>query len=340
MQLIRSTLDGVGTGAGVAWPLFGILTSSLGIAAGSTVALATGSIASVLFCGICCGIFLISYQNALKQNTAASEKINKYIKRLNIEVNQLLEDSYQGYLAHCKLESKEVNAHDALSYINSRLNSKIRAAKKFPTKFQSPNTLKILEELLKSGQPKKSNELLSAFIMQKMEHNNNQEFIALYIQSLIHRVVLEIPLSPLPFSSSFKTGFVAFAGAFGSIAGCSAGFMGLLSGLGVISGFSALPVLGLSILGIATVLAIVVAVEAVRNATELHKLNSLKSSIKLVCNDLKDIHNEFDIQSRAESIAANTMNAPHHPPVFRHRFSNSSDDSDDEDVEHRQVQTM
>ncbi len=327
---MRSTLDGVGTGAGVAWPLFGIITSSLGIAAGSTIALATGSVASLLFCGICCGTFLISYQNALKQNSMASEKVTKYVNKLNAQIHQLLEDGYQRYLAHSQLHSKAVDPEEALQFMLGWIKFKIKKSKS-PTPLHSPYLLNLLEDLIEQ---EKSNKLLSAFIMHKITNEEDQALERLCIKNLVNKLVLDIPLSPLPFSSSFKTGFVAFAGAFGSIAGCSAGFMGLLSGLGVISGFAALPVLGVSILGVALALAILVAAQAIRNTAELHKLNSLKSSIKLICNDLNEFHKDFDIQSRAELIAAKASD-PHHQPVFHHRFSSSNDMSDDECDEER-----
>ena len=81
-------------------------------------------------------------------------------------------------------------------------------------------------------------------------------------------------------SKNCVAAFYGFVGTFGAVAGCSAGVAGLLTGLGLFSGFAAFPFVGWCILGFAFSLALFAAVSAFEESKEMAKNELWKHTVK------------------------------------------------------------
>lgn len=237
MTFLKSSLDGIGTAAGVAWPLFGILASSLGLAAGSGLAFASGSVSAVLFCTVCIATFYVSYQTMRREDNWLKTHYFEEQKKLSINLMQCLNSSRA---THCEQALMDI-LHDAV-----------------------PN-------------------LARTFQLDNIQTSNKRRAFIIDLLSNVQK-------KPMPKNKLFKTGMISGFGAFGSIAGCTAGFIGLLTGLGLVSGFSAFPIIGLGALAVAGFFAGVVAVEAGKKALQRHKMEESIRCAKILRKKLKTLH--------------------------------------------------
>ncbi|MDP3267417.1 MAG: hypothetical protein Q8M40_00065 [Legionella sp.] len=215
MTLFKSSVNGIGTGAGVAWPLFGIVFGAIGGTIGSPVSLLLGLGSILLFLTVTLSVAYFSYKDAKNAQKDAQNSINK-------NQNKLLE-RIETYLALLK-----------------------------------KNGVEHIQEQIKAN-------------FEKINRSNPQSAVIPLLIALKNYTIndfikeLSVKVSQAPISSSTLVikGFFGFVGTFGSIAGCSAGVAGLLTGLGLFSSFAAFPVTGFCLLGAAIFLGVVAARRAV-----------------------------------------------------------------------------
>ncbi|CEK10071.1 hypothetical protein [Legionella hackeliae] len=248
MSIIRPFFEGIGTGAGVAWPIFGIVTSTLSLGSGGTTAVALGAFCSSLFLIVSVPIFYFSYQNYKNEENKLNNKfitrcnelyfnINQTVKNLNLSANPSAQKNTP--ISLCDFGIEQEKYHDFKAYL----------------------TILIMQNNY-----------------EQLLENEKNTVVANIVNHLVTTATMKCQNS-ITSSTLIYSAFLGFVGAFGTIAGCSAGFMGLLAGLGIVSGFSAAPVLGIMILILAVGCGIYSAFTSVDSIQE-------KISKKAVCKQI------------------------------------------------------
>ena len=233
MFVVRSILNGIGTGAGVAWPTFGIVASTFYLSSAAVIPLAV--FCAVLFCLITGFTALTTYRNSIEAYRQLDQKIQAQAHQLLNNLHELLSSSSQqianrfddSLIQHPLVVQSEPIVQAALAQF---LSNHHREFSRYPSLSRSAKRM-LLNHLLAS--------LASAPASRNITMN-------------------EI----------FDRSFLAFVGAFGSIAGCGAGMMGLLSTVGIVSGFAALPMIGVGLLTAAVAIGAYRADEAAIEAIE------------------------------------------------------------------------
>jgi hypothetical protein len=258
MSFLKPSLDGIGTGAGVAWPLFGILSSTLGLTAGSTVVLITGSIAALLFCLVSGTIFYLSQKNEDNEEKIIAAKFEKRKFGLNRLICDCLNNSLK-----CNLFSTlALDSQPSFAPKNIRFRQLLKD-------FLEPQPGR-------AEPPGSSPSLLIA--------------IDLFITKLIYESAdKRFP----PRAKMAQTAFVAAVGTFGAIAGCMAGFVGLLSGLGLVAGFAATPLVGWATLLAALSISAYVAVNSVEQLIRRYKMRQKAIVAKEFIEDWASLYREL-----------------------------------------------
>ncbi|MFJ1269308.1 hypothetical protein ACD661_12140 [Legionella lytica] len=254
MAFFRSIINGVGTGAGVAWPLYGITFSVVGASMGGLLSFTLGGLATTLFLTVSTAIFYLSYEQALEEQQKFhlllqknEQKLLEFIKEYitTMDKNYQLTDrkmSFESYLL-LQLNQQIVDKNDKQSPLN-----------------QSLSIIKIMIE--------------------------QQLFKEKSILSLIEKELVKS--CSIPFSKAGPPMFFAFVGTFGSIAGCSAGLSGLLAGLGLFSSFAAFPLLGWGVLATAASMGVFAANHALVESQKNYKNELLNQTIKTMYQHLKN----------------------------------------------------
>lgn len=124
---IKATFDAVGAGAGMSWPVFGILLPSLGLAVGGGGAIFMGSTAGLLFLLISLPIFYFSYTTLTEEKKLLNAKIDKNLMKLNDELGYYLQISYRQFLAD---QTDEIfTSGDFLTFLKQKLTSNPETSK-------------------------------------------------------------------------------------------------------------------------------------------------------------------------------------------------------------------
>lgn len=269
MSIIKSSLDAIGSGAGVAWPFFGIVFSSLGLVAGSTVALVTGSIAGFLFCAVAGGIFYLSYQNIQNKQKSLQEKKATAQTSLDEFINAYLQAINHEYEVNCDHEKQFYTKEKASKYINEQISSHLQTV--------DPAVMPLMHLLLS-----------------KLLTLNSFDFLTARDDQTIHQLTSKLidgaPKTTISNATSLKAAFLGAVGAFGAIAGCTAGFVGLLSGLGLFTGFAAAPVVGWTALMVALGFAVLVGFNSARLAASRHEIKEQRDNINILLENLDARH--------------------------------------------------
>ncbi|HHF0524785.1 TPA: hypothetical protein ACTUT5_003359 [Legionella anisa] len=255
MVYFKSIINGIGTGAGVAWPMFGIVFSVVGASIGGLVSFALGGVAIALFMMISTAIFYLSYQKAQEEEQRSQTLLQKNEQKLMEFVNEYIYNIYKSY----QLTAKTIPFKAFLSsQLDQQLSAIAKDEKKTPL-YQSLKLIKILieQQLLKE-----------------------KSILPIIEQKIIQQY-------SVPYSNVIIPIFYAFVGTFGSIAGCSAGISGLLTGLGLFSSFAAFPILGWGILGFAISMGIFAANNAISETQETSKNELLNQTVKKMYQHLK-----------------------------------------------------
>ncbi|QRN04643.1 hypothetical protein GH742_12610 [Legionella sp. MW5194] len=241
MTLSKSLFASLGTGAGVAWPLFGIVSSALSLAIGGLSVVGFGAACSLLFLIIGLPVFYISYQQEKQQQEQLEAKFVKAIQ-------ELVDNLYAAFL---------LNGHsDYVKFVQGWL----RKRTDFPKRLE-PLLLIMLSKMNKSGT--------------KIPDQQMIRFAAKH-----YFAAIEMTLPAPPAKKLAQTAFLSFVGTFGSIAGCSAGMMGVISSLGIMAGFGTVPLLAAVILSTSIICGIYVATHAIASETAGWKKSQVRQLLK------------------------------------------------------------
>lgn len=237
--------DSLGASGGVTWTLFAIISSVLSLGIGGTAITGLGFICSILFLVISAQVFYLNY----KKNQQDEIRLNKKIDVHFVNFINIIKELYSSE----NKQNKPLNFHEYLNEI---------------TKGSGPTIqTKFIKFLVNKSQ---DNE---AFI-------SNQEKLTQIIDEFLDSPGLEECISPLPDNGYFNTALLHFISVFGSAAGSCSGFIGVCAGLGLITGFSALPLLAATVLGAAILLGYCASELAIQYNIEIHKVKQVYKSFK------------------------------------------------------------
>ena len=256
LVVFKSIISGIGTGAGFAWPLFGIVFNVVGGSIGGLVSFTLGGFAIGLFMAIGSAIFYLSYQKAQEEQQHSQALLQKNEKKLMEFINEYINIIYKNY-------QLSVKTMPFKTYLSLQLNQHLLATAKDEKQTPLHQALTIIKIMIEQQSIKKK--LILPMIEQKI-----------------------IQQYSVPSSNVIVPIFHAFVGTFGSIAGCSAGVSGLLTGLGLFSSFAAFPIIGWGILGFAIAMGIFAANNACIEARESYKNNLLNQTVKTMYQQLKE----------------------------------------------------
>ena len=251
MSFFKTISDSVGTGAGVAWPLFGIVSASLSLAVGGTFALILGSICTCLFISIALGVFYLIYQKnkveELKLDNKSLIYITEFIESFCLSYskdNDINNEKLTAFLEVCAIQNEEFLLQIYLLKFIKKSNPSFLI--NYATRDQNENR-EILKKIIK-------------------------EFNAFPI---LDKWIISPPMITL--AGGF---FLTSTAVFGSVAGTSAGIMGLFISLGFIGGFGSLPVLGGAVILVGALAAAYVAVQTTRGMIEKNQKLQVYKSFK------------------------------------------------------------
>lgn len=276
MVSIKSVLDAVGSSGGVAWSIFNTLFATLGLATGGGITGLIGLLSCILFLVVGIPTFYFSYQEE-KQN---SEELKQLLEQRMYIVSAYLGAYVQGILKQYYAENKDHNFEkdEFIFYLQNTIvkDGKLDRLERF---FFGKKLLLNIS----------SNESLLEQIFFAMREK--KPFIIDEDGQIFQFTQLISKKSP-PATYLLIKGFRGFIGGFGTIAGGSGGFAGLLIGLGLFSGFSAFPLVGLISLGSSLVIGAAVAGEVIDQAKRDYEDRLVIDSLKDMSKALKTLWEE------------------------------------------------
>lgn len=282
MILFKSIFNGIGTGAGVAWPSFGIVFSLIGASIGGALSVTLGVITIGLFTVISALVFYLSYKRMHEELQHNESILLKNEQKLINLVGDYIYTLYKEY----QVSNKTIKFQEYLS---------IRAKHSF------------------LGFDKESQTVLHQILINKHAPDSNFSDSSVLIpikQQRMHSY-------SSPFIKGLVAAFYGFVGTFGSIAGCSAGVAGVLTGMGLFSSFAAFPIIGLSILGVACLLGVFAGVSASIEAQETYKNNLWNQTVKTTYQSLKKHNSNLAFPACSNSSSENdTPSSINHPLLF------------------------
>ncbi|KTD22996.1 Uncharacterised protein [Legionella lansingensis] len=281
MSFLKSSFDGIGTGAGVAWPFFGILSSTLGLVAGSTTVLIVGSVAGILFCVVSGATFYLAHENAKAEALANTQKLGRQKDKLNTILYLYLQNIVSDYLL--SINDHHVSTEEAILFVRKKLQKDLQASE------HKQLLLALFEALSSHRSGKTFEEFMSAKFSCLMNKTVLPDVIPI-VDSLITKLICTEPTNLLSRKKMLQIMFLSAVGTFGAIAGCMAGFMGLLGGLGLLAGFAAVPLLGWATIVVALAFATIMSVNAIELASNRHELQQASSQIKSFHRYLYQLH--------------------------------------------------
>ena len=261
-SLIKAFFSALGTGSGVAWPLFGITFALLGASIGGPVSLALGATSIFLFLAVSIPIFYVSYVEEQKNDFRLVEQINRNQNKIHARIEEYLQYIYLQYLR----ESNSQSFSDYVKHIIDRDLKDTAGIKTHSSLYLLLHVISQHHELLQDLTP------LNKKI--KFEH-------------LADCVINKIPRKSMSITQLMIPAFFSFVGTFGFFAGCSAGVAGLLTGLGIFTSFAAIPVLGWSILGAAVIFGSIVAFSVAKKNQENYQAQELNNELRKMHHQLK-----------------------------------------------------
>ena len=254
MSFSRSLFDGIGAGAGVAWPLFGIVSSVLSLGVGGSLAISLGSVCCIVFLAVSIPVFYFAYKKSKEETKQLDEKLTTHLFNF-------IDTLHKAYLAN-KTEDESFT-----DYLNRWL---ILENEK-----ENKNHLQIMLILfIKKNSPS----LLNQY--HRLPPETKKENLSQLIQNFIGIIDLNGILTKPAKKELLKVAFLNFVGVFGAVAGCSAGLMGVFIAFGITLGFGANPLLGLGILVLALGLASYSAVIATQGNIEKGKKTQIYKNLK------------------------------------------------------------
>lgn len=98
MSVLKSLFNGIGSGAGVAWPLFGISFSLLGGAIEGVLSVALGAISISLFFAVSIPIVYFSYEEMENNKNLFRKQLEKNKQKLALDIVNYIQSIYKNYL--------------------------------------------------------------------------------------------------------------------------------------------------------------------------------------------------------------------------------------------------
>lgn len=307
MNFLKSLCDGVGTGAGVAWPSFGIISGAIGTAGLVTADVILGSISAGLFLGIVVPICYWSYHQNKKQHAELDSDTKTHEDNLTKTILSYLLTQVRKILFERNCRNLPARHQEVITDLKAKIVADLALPnlasemELFLNKLLMGNFLSNFIQTLMSDSA-----IAPDFTVNPSQANITQ--LENYIKLNCVRSIQFTP-SPLNASISFQTKVSSFAGGFGSLAGCSAGSMGLLHTLGFIPTLSCIPFVGWGILASAVVVGILCAIISVSNVKSLdRKIKHIKNFDKIndKVENLVFLHKtETEVRVNAAALEAN-----------------------------------
>ncbi|HLB42385.1 MAG TPA: hypothetical protein VJN02_05980 [Gammaproteobacteria bacterium] len=315
MQILKSLGDGIGTAAGVAWSIFGIVFGTLGLTIGtSMIAIILGCISVGLFLLVCLPITYWSYKNHLKEN-------NEVQRTLQEQEDKLCELLFNYLLAISKkilIRNKYINVTTLVENIKNKIQVDIIKHQYISSIAQS------LNDLLDN---REGNSFLFTLIDTLLNDNENnivKEHLQEDMRTICKKYNNFIHTTSNA-SAQIKMGMINFLAAFGSVAGCAAGTLGLLGSMGVFTSFAAVPILGWSILGVAVIFGLAVAGICIHSSYEKNKKSQLIDHYKQVNSELTTSVTRNNIKTSVKRKANISSNYSNKKPDDKTKKSHSVD---------------
>ncbi|PJE08615.1 hypothetical protein [Legionella sp.] len=282
MSIFKSTFDAIGTGAGVAWPSFGILSSALSLGIGGAAMAALGS--------VCCGLFLLVgmrvFYLAYKKSRLEESQLNK---KLTIHLSRFIDQLHDCYLnREEQMDFYTYLSHFDLNDSDRQLNLQVQFL--VFIKKNAPKFFRKYDQFSPEKRLAKIEEIISDFL-------NSSDFEK-NIKSLANDELLD-------------GAFLSFVGVFGASSGATSGIIGVLAGVGLFSGFAAVPVLASIVLTTALLLAICGTVVSIHSSFEKNKKTQIYKNFKAFNCDFAAELTLGDAQEREKQLQeASVYEAP------------------------------
>ncbi|STX30058.1 Uncharacterised protein [Legionella beliardensis] len=306
MALLRPTFEGLGSASGVAWPIFGMVSSALSLGIGGAATFLLGGVCGTIFLLASLPIMYLSYKKSKQEQEQFNKKQDHY--------EALLLNNLSALFAKTKQYKGLDSAADFYDFLNKKikeLNDENTKDKKLIANLLNYLKLQSIYDFYKHSDSETFDAVLKARINQFLLNQLNEQ------SHLVNN------------SDKGQAAFLGFVGAFGTIAGGSAGFTGLLIGLGLMASFSVIPWAAFAIIITAAIIGTYVALDAV----ELTEFNAAKmywyKSTKTLGNFLQKLNAEIEAKPILEELPApvNSMNtvtnAKSHPHKDPNLYSNS-----------------
>jgi len=262
MQILKSSRDAIGTAAGVAWPTFGIVFNTLALTMGGVSAIVLGSFSLSLFLIVAFPIAYWSYKNHFEEKRILHFNMVRERELINAILLAYLINTIKNYL---------IKNHTI--FITSALRDQLKEKIFRDTQTIFKRTSK-LEKDLDAFLKKFTNILIYNHDPSKIE------ILKKLISRFINTNEKSIYFQPPSIRSQIRVAGMCFTASFGSIAGCMAGMIGLLVGVGLLMGLAAVPIVGWASLGVALIFGVATAAHSVQSYRKKYKKNQMISFYK------------------------------------------------------------
>jgi len=271
----------------------------------------------VMFCTVFTATFFISYQQASDEMREAQNKALESSEALKLHLMNYLSDLYELYQSECKKQNHRPIQAKALTFMIQHINEDIQQSQK--NKYgHSDHTFELIRSILKIKGHRK---FLSALIESKFDFESDESYREI-LNKLIENHLENKTSRDVDLTSSFKAWFIGAAGAFGAVTGFTAGFLGLLIGVGAIMTLPLISTIVWSTIGLGAGLALLSGGHCALRSQKLHDLNQKSHHSSELSKDFEEIQIERHAQIRCNYELFQTRQAANDPeqPSFGHRF--------------------
>ncbi|KTD35102.1 hypothetical protein Lnau_1992 [Legionella nautarum] len=287
MSIFKSTFDAIGTGSGVAWPSFGILSSALSLGIGGAAMAALGSVCCGLFLLVSVPVFYLTYKKSRLEESRLNEK-------LAIHLSRFIDQLHDCYLN----QAEQLDFYSYLNQLDRQSERQLNLQVQFLEfiKKNTPQFFRKYEQFSPGKREAKLKEIISAFL-------NSSDF--------------EETIKPLSNDELLDGAFLSFVGVFGAAAGCSSGVIGVLAGVGLFGGFGVIPVLATIVLTTAILLAVCGALVSIHSHIEKNKKTQIYKNFKTFNADFAAEMTLGDTQESKQNQKASTHEVSTGPRDWR-----------------------
>lgn len=279
LHLMRPFFSGIGSGAGDAWPLFGLAFAIIGCTVGGVVSVGLAAGCISLFLGISAAIFYYVYKDMREKEQSFEKELDKNQQKLVKDIKNYRKSIHQNFV------NQKISG-DFSTYFSQKLQQDLAEIEKEDIDSALYRILTIL--------------------------NEQKVFTFEGIFDAIHSIAVQ---TPVPIAQLIKEGFMSFVGTSGAIAGCSTGFLGLLTGVGLFTALIAFPGLGVGVLGGALFFAAVTAAYAIYNKREELQETAFNQLIKGMHQQLAQANFARDVDSSAYQVTRDLHHGSEGPRV-------------------------